>query len=180
MKRKIKLYSVDRLNYPDRNIMAEVVDTLDLDKMSSKEVKYAVKKSIVTVRDATLGEVIYTIPKVYYEGKIYIVPETSVTVTEDHIRKGAKVVTNPIGEEFLIGSKSSFDKQYKVSDNGYESNDGVNCFRRSVGNYIIKSSWGEQIVLKGSYFCITRPNAVYGITNIAFDNDYEIIEKNKR
>ena len=178
MKKRIKLYSVDKTLYPDKLIMAEVVDNINMDTMASNDVIYATKTSVVDVRDARLGEVVNTIPKVRYEDKIYIVHETSITVTQEHVIAGAKVIINPIGEEFLISSKKNFDTQYKKVNGGYVSNDGVNVFRRSLGNYVISSSWGQQVVLKDSFFCVTNSNRVYGITNVAFENDYKVVNMN--
>ena len=51
---------------------------------------------------------------------------------------------------------------------------GVKKFRKSKGNYVINTSWGEeQIVLKDSYFCVQNSQDIYGITNIAFELTYE-------
>ena len=82
-------------------------------------------------------------------------------------------IIHQIGSHFPFNKR--FEKQYSKVTNGYISADGENIFRKSIGNYIFRAHWGEeQVILKGSYFCITNKDRIYAITNIAFDNDYEI------
>jgi len=175
MKKKVKLYSLDEKKYPNIEIEVEIVGETakEIDKISEGKPFPAIKKAVVQAREAKAGEVVDTRPRVEVEGKVYTFSETKRTITEKEEQNGAMIVVNPDGEEYVINTSAKFDSKYEKTSKGYVAIDGVKSFVRSNGNYAIQTSWGEeQIVLKGSCFCVQDTNDIYGVTNTAFDGTY--------
>ncbi len=175
MKKKVTLYSLDEKQYPNIEIEVEVIEDTakEIEKISEGKSFPAIKKATIQARPAKTGEVVDTRPRVEVDGKIYILPETTRTVTEKEEVAGAMIVVNPDGEEYLIKTADQFHKKYEETSKGYVAIDGVKSFVKSNGNYAIQTSWGqEQIVLKGSYFCVQDTSDIYGVTNTAFDGTY--------
>ena len=176
MKKKITLYSLNEKEYPNIEIEVEVIEetSTQIDKLTEGKPFPAIKKAVVQAREAKAGEVVDTRPRVEVDGKIYTFSETKRTITEKEQQNGAMIVVNPDGEEYVIGSSAKFGAKYEKTSKGYVAIDGVKSFVRSNGNYSIKTSWGEeQIVLKGSCFCVQDQSDIYGVTNTAFDGTYE-------
>ena len=175
MKKKVTLYSLDEKSYPNIEIEVEVIeDTAKvIEQISEGQPVSAIKKAVVQARPAKAGELVDTRPRVEVEGKVYTFSETKRIVTEKEEKNGAMIVVNPDGEEYVINTAEKFNAKYEQTSKGYVAIDGAKLFVRSNGNYIIRTSWGEeQIVLKGSYFCVQDKSDIYGITNTAFEGTY--------
>ena len=175
MKKEITLYSLDKEIYPDTTVEVEIIEDTykSIEKICDNKIFPAIKSATVQARKAKAGEIVDTRPRVEVDGKIYTFSETKRTVTEAEEEKGAMIIINPDGEEYLINSKEKFDKKYKSTPEGYIAIDGIKHFSTSTGNYAIKTSWGEeQIVLNGSYFCVENITDIYGVTNTAFYETY--------
>ena len=175
MKKKITLYSLDEEKYPNIEVEVEVVEdaSKDIERISEGKSLPAIKKATVQARPAKAGEVVDTRPRVEVDGKVYTFSETKRTITEKEEADGAMIVINPDGEEYVINTAAKFNAKYEKTSKGYIAIDGVKLFVRSNGNYAIKTSWGEeQIVLKGSCFCVQDATDIYGVTNTAFDGTY--------
>lgn len=181
MEKTVKLYSLQPEKYPDKVMKVQFIENHGekLDEICTNEVLSAVKTATVKARRAQLGEVVDTRPRVTVGGKKYTFSETKQVITEDKVKSGAIIVTNPDGEEYVISSLEKFNSKYKSDGKGgYVSIDTEKKFRVSNGNYAIRASWGEeQIVLKGSLFCVENPEKAYGITNSAFNSTYNIVSK---
>lgn len=175
MKKKITLYSLNENEYPNVEVEVEVVENTaeSIEALSAGEKFPAIKKAVVQARRARAGEVVDTRPRVEYRGRIYTFSETKRTITKEEEEKGAVVVINPDGEEYVIATSAKFFSKYAMAENGFVAIDGTKQFVRSNGNYAIQTSWGEeQIVLEGSCFCVQDKSDIYGITNTAFDGTY--------
>ena len=175
MKKKITLYSLDEKKYPNIEIEVEVIEdtSKNIEKISEGKSFPAIKKATVQAREAKAGEVVDTRPRVEVDGKVYTFSETKRTITEKEESNGAMIVVNPDGEEYVINTATKFNAKYEETKKGFVAIDGVKHFVRSNGNYAIQTSWGEeQIVLKGSYFCVQDTADIYGVTNTAFDGTY--------
>lgn len=175
MKKTVTLFSLNEEEYPNINVEVQVVENVanNIHKMTCGSPFPAIKRAIVSARPAMCGEIVDTRPRVEIDGEIYTFHETKREISKKEEQNGAMVVVNPDGEEYVINSASKFDNKYEKLANGYIAIDGIKLFAKSNGNYSIKTSWGEeQIVLKGSYFCIQDMNDIYGVTNTAFESTY--------
>ena len=175
MKKKVTLYSLDEKQYPNIEVEVEIIEdtSKDIEKISEGKPFPAIKKATVQARPAKAGEVVDTRPRVEVDGKVYTFSETKRTITEKEESNGAMIVVNPDGEEYVINTAAKFNAKYEETSQGFVAIDGVKSFVRSNGNYAIQTSWGEeQIVLKGSCFCVQDTSDIYGVTNTAFDGTY--------
>lgn len=179
MKRKITLYSLDVKSYPNIEVEVEVVEDSEknIARMSDGQPFLAIKSAVVQARPARAGEIVDTRPRVELDGRQYTMSETIKTVTPEQEQAGAMVVTNPDGEEYLIRTAENFESRYEKTSEGYVAIDNAKLFVRSNGNYTVPCWGSEQVVLKGSYFCVQDKNDIYGITNMAFDVTYVTGEK---
>ncbi len=175
MKKNITLFSLNENFYPNIDVEVQVIEDVasNINNMTCGTPFLAIKRAIVSARPANAGETVDTRPRVEVDGNLYTFSETTKTVSNEEEQNGAMIVVNPDGEEYVINSFKKFNTKYEKMANGYIAIDGMKLFARSNGNYAIKTSWGEeQIVLKGSYFCIQDHQDIYGVTNIAFDLTY--------
>lgn len=180
MTKKVTLYSLDETKYPNMEVEVEIIEDTakEIDNLTEGKPFPAIKKAVVKARPAKAGEIVDTRPRVEVNGRVYTFSETKRTITEKEEANGAMIVVNPDGEEYVIGSAQKFDAKYEKTSKGYVAIDGVKTFVRSNGNYAIQTSWGEeQIVLKGSCFCVQDASDIYGVTNTAFDGTYATDKK---
>ena len=179
MKRKITLYSLDVKSHPNIEIEVEVVEdsVKNIERMSDGQPFLAIKSAVVQARPAKAGEIVDTRPRVEFDGRQYTLSETIKIVTADQEQAGAMVVTNPDGEEYLIRTAEKFESKYEKTSEGYIAIDNAKLFVRSNGNYTVPCWGSEQVVLKGSYFCVQDKSDIYGITNMAFNSTYVTDEK---
>ena len=176
MKKIITLFSLDKESYQDIQVEVDVIQDVSnkIEEIAQEKELLAIKKAVVKARKAKCGEIVDTRPRVMVNGRVYTFSETKHIVTQLEENNGAMVVVNPHGEEYIINTFEKFYSRYEKTDNGYLAIEGVKKFRKSKGNYVINTSWGEeQIVLKDSYFCVQNSQDIYGITNIAFELTYE-------
>ena len=179
MKRKITLYSLDVKSYPNIEVEVEVIEdsAKNIARMSDGQPFFAIKSAVVQARPAKAGEIVDTRPRVEFDGRQYTLSETLKTVTPEQERAGAMIVTNPDGEEYLIRTAEKFESKYEKTPEGYVAIDNAKLFVRSNGNYAVPCWGSEQVVLKGSYFCVQDKSDIYGITNMAFNSTYVTDEK---
>ena len=174
-KRKVTLYSLNPSEYPNIEVEFDVVENIaqSIDAVANPNVVKAKKVAVVKARRAQAGEVVDTRPRAIVDGKVYVFTETTQKITPEKAEKGAIIVTNPDGEEYVIASAEKFAAKYEKCDGGYKAIDGAKKFRQAERNCIISTSWGEeQIIPKGSMFCVEYENDIYGVTNAAFEATY--------
>ena len=173
--RRVKLYSLNPKEYPDIEMDFEVIEDIvkSIDDVASPEIVKAKKVAVVQARRAKAGEVVDTRPRAIVDGKVYVFTETTQKITPEKAEKGAIIVTNPDGEEYVIASLEKFNAKYEKCDGGFRAIDGVKKFRECEEDCIISTSWGEeQVIPEGSMFCVEWENDIYGVTNAAFESTY--------
>ena len=173
--RKVKLYSLNPKEYPDIEMEFKVIEDIakSINNVASPEIVKAKKVAVVKARKAKEGEIVDTRPRAIVDGKVYTFSETKQVITKEKADKGAIIVTNPDGEEYVIASAEKFAAKYEKCDGGFKAIDGVKKFRKCEEDCIISTSWGEeQIIPKGSMFCVEWENDIYGVTNAAFEATY--------
>ena len=181
MKENIILYSLKPDEYDDILCYFEVIGNTrdELDKIADSKVIYAKKTAIVQAREAIIGEIIDTRPRVNVNGKLYTFSETKQVVTEDKVKNGAIIVKNPDGEE-LITSLEKFEKKYKACEGGFQAIGEAMPFRIAKEDCAIQTSWGEvQYVLKGSALNVANMDDIYSVTNVAFESTYQRVKNNE-
>jgi len=176
--KKVTLTSANPEKYPDIDIICGVID--DMEKFTKEYVEYSksigegpqkVRKTAqVSAREAKVGEVVDTRPRVERDGNIYYLGETKGVVKVP----GSFIVTNPDGEEYIV-KPDAFGKKYAPTDTPgiYKPIAEPAEVIKLHHDIIFKASWGEEMVgLKGGVLNISNKKDVYAIQKPAFDKTY--------
>ena len=157
-----------------KNIKEYVIEKL---KSGSLHPIECVKIAIITARKGIPGEKITTIMA---NG----LKETDNVVTIDlYTNKPGWIVTNPMGEEYIVAD-SVFIEKYELVD-GTE-----NCYRPKGKPIIVAqidesitfvAPWGEEFNLSsGGYIAFSKENAFYGIQEDEFYATYKITDTTEK
>ena len=133
--------------------------------------KYYVKIACVKAREGVQGENIVTRLKNGHKE------------TENfNVEKGAMVLTNPNGEQYVVKA-DIFKEKYEIDPNNpmqYRPKGGVQQFIRLEENLDFKASWGEYMYMKkGDFLNITdwKNGNIYGVAQEEFYSTYQCIPK---
>ena len=179
--------------YPDRIIKCRVIkreniqDYID-SNIPEEDKCVGCKSEPVEARVGTVGEEVVTTLKTVYEGKEYILSETTNTVRETDMGDGTKrpdiIVTNThstSNEEYIVRA-NKFPKMYTANmDETFSPVPDPRAVAKLSEDVVIETSWGEMAVgLKGSYIVTydAERQSYNTIEKGAFDSTYTIVDSN--
>ena len=174
------LHSVNPEQYPDieveftrYNTATEILNEATSETVSGK------KTVSVKARLAKVGDVVDTNPRVSIDGKVYTFSEVKRTVTEEDVKNGSIIVTNPDGEEYFMG-QAKFESKYNIEkaneDGSYtcKPKGNIASFKKVVGNVVV-NQWGTDWFVTDGGYVANNPDDCYPITNEAFNKTYEVV-----
>ncbi len=179
---KKTLYSLNPQIYP--NIEIDFIETTanGARNYTTGQVIRAKKTAEVQAKQLRENTIIDTRARTIIDGKVYVFEETTSMAP-----KGAIVITNPDGEQYVIkdeikngillkSATERFNTKYIKTENGFISTEGYRQFMTITDNITFKSRRGEQIFAPaGSLLCIEYGEGKeYTVTNSAFNSTYEL------
>lgn len=141
-----------------------------LNEVTDGKVIFDLKNVCVKARRAILGETVDTSPRCVINGRVYYFSETKKVVTQKDIDDECMIVTNPLGEEYIVKGEK-FKNTYKNLGNGsFQPVWEEKKFVTVTENICFKAPWGEMIFSpKGSKLCVEylKTRDIYSVTNLA-------------
>lgn len=137
-------------------------EEIDPAQIDFSQARFAQKTAKVTARTATEGERVDTIMK------------NGLVETTNTAKAGDYVVTNPGGEQYLVG-KEKFEKRYVPTDNPnvFAPNAAPVKVLELDRNVSFKAPWGETMNIRaGGVLVSNGPGDVYGIQPDEFKETY--------
>ncbi len=141
-----------------------------LSEVTDGKVIYDLKSVCVKARKAKLGEIVDTSPRCVIDDRIYYFKETQKVVTQKDVDNQSMIVTNPLGEEYVVKGQKFKDSYKDLGGGAFQPIWEEKKFVTVTENICFKAPWGEMIYSpKGSKLCVEylKSRDIYSVTNLA-------------